>query len=98
MPEEAWRGFGGLNAVAPLQRRPRPSGMNQTDTKPRVIRLPPRKRQVMDLVALGCLNSIFFRISIWTRALYSPPPGPVGGRKRHLIALKCVVFTASCPQ
>lgn len=67
-----------LDFVAPLQRRPRPRGMNQRDAAPRVTRLPRRKHQVMDLAALGCLNSIIFRISIWTRTLYGPP-GPVGG-------------------
>lgn len=48
----------------------------------------------MDLTALGRLNGIVFRISIWTQTLYELP----GGRKRHLVALKRVVFTASCPQ
>lgn len=75
---EAWEGGLMLDFVAPLQRRPRPRGMNQTDRKPRVSRLPRRRHQVMDLAALGCLNSIIFRISIWTWALYGPP-GPVGG-------------------
>lgn len=98
MPEEASRGLGGrLSAglCGPTPAPSRPRGMNQRDTEPRVIRLPRRKHQVMDLAALGCLNSIIFRISIWTRALYGPP-GPVGGAvKRHLIALKCVVFTTT---
>lgn len=64
--------------------------MNQTDTEPRVIRLPRRKHQVMDLAALGCLNSIIFRISIWTRALYGPPGpvrGAVNGTSLHLNVL-----------